>query len=389
MKRLIAVLLCACLVLTGCTGGSGYQSDLVSPASNVYPEQYADLSDPELVDYLEDDVYDSLVLALDSDDYLVEEVEVSYVSQEYLEELSFNSLDNVFFGYSLDEVIEHFGDTPYVFTASDGKTVVKEFESYDDTWDQVALNVAVGTGVIVVLATVTVVAPAVGAPQAVTAVFTFATKGAVVGAAIDAPVSGAMAGIMTGLETGSVDEAIKSAALEASEGYKIGAIIGGATGALSEVVWLKEASAGGLTMSEAAIIQKESQYPIEAIRDMRNIDEYEVYKKAGLKPCTITTPQGKKTVLAGELDLNRKDPSGLSNLERMKGGKPPLDADGIPYEYHHIGQKNDGALALLTQKEHDSGGLHARQESEIDRSRFETLKKHVNRGLADLYEAAA
>lgn len=389
MKRLVAALLIACLSLTGCTGGITIGSNVVSPRSYEYPEEYASLSDPELVDSLEEGVYNSLVAELDSNEYLVEEVQVAYISQEYLDELSFNSKENVFFGYTLDDVIAHFGSTPYVFTAADGKTVVKEFESYDDTWDQIASNVAAGTGVIVILATISFAAPVVGAPQALTAVFTFATKGAVVGAAIEAPVSGAIAGIMTGLETGDPNEAIKSAALSASEGYKMGAIVGGATGALSEFTWLKSASANGLTMSQAATIQKESRYPLEVIQDMRNMDEYLVYKEAGLKPCTVATPYGKRTVLARDLDLARKDAEGYTNLYRMEHGKPPLDANGHPYELHHIGQKNNGALAILTREEHDSKGLHIMQESEIDRPIFDSERKQLYRNIAPLYSEAA
>lgn len=261
MMRLVAALLALCLALTGCSDGQG--QNVVSPRSYEYPAEYSSLTDPELVDGLEKGVYDSLISELDSDEFLVEEVEVAYVSQEYIDELSYNSLDNVFFGYSLEDVMNHFGDTPYVFASEDGQTIVKEFEGYDDTWEQVALNVAQGTGVIVILATVSVVAPAAGAPAAVTAIFTFATKGAVIGAAIEAPVSGAIAGISTALETGDADEAISSAALAASEGYRSGAIVGAATGALTEAAWLRGASASGLTMSEAATVQMESGYPLD------------------------------------------------------------------------------------------------------------------------------
>lgn len=387
LMRLVSALLSLCLVLTGCSGWSA--PNLVSPRSYVYPAEYSSLADPELVDELEEGVYDSLVSELDSDEYLVEEVEAAYVSQEHIDELSFNSRDNVFFGYSLEDVVGHFGDTPYVFTAEDGRTVVKEFESYDDTWDQVARNVAMGTGVIVVLVTVSAVAPAAGAPAAVTAIFTCAAKGAVAGAAIEAPVSGALAGIMTGVEKGDADEAIKSAALAASEGYRSGAIIGAVTGGLTEAAWLRGASKGGITMSEAATVQKESGYPLDVIRGMRNMDEYEVYRRAGLEPCTVSTPQGKRTVLARELDLKRVDESGRTNLQRMEGGLAPKDADGYSYELHHIGQKNDGALALLTRKEHDSEGLHLRQQSEIERPLFDTERSIIYKYLARCYSEAA
>lgn len=389
MRKLISILLIACLALAGCSGGASAQV-LSSPQSYEYPDEYASLDDPELAESLEEGVYESLVSGLSSDEYLVEEVEVAYVSQEYIEELSYNSLGNVFFGYSLEDVIAHFGETPYVFTAQDGQTVVKEFVSYDETWDEIARNVAMGTGVIVVLATVSVVAPAVGAPQAITAIFTFSTKGAIVGAAIEAPVSGAIAGITTALETGDANEAIRTAAVAASEGYKTGAIIGAATGALAETSFLRSATKSGLTMSEAATVQMESRYPLAVIQDMRNIDEYAVYKNAGLKPCTVKTPQGTRTVLARELDLKRKiDADGHTNLWLMEQGYAPRDANGYPYELHHVGQKNNGALAILTRKEHDAKGLHLPQESEIARSTFDKERENIYRYIASLYSEAA
>lgn len=387
MRRLLSALLVLCLILTGCSGGESV--GLTSPRSLEYPAEYASLSDPELVESLEKGVYDSLVAELGSDEYLVEEVEVNDVSQEYINELNYNSLDNVFFGYSLEDVVSHFGDAPYIFTAQDGYTVVTEFVSYDDTWDQVIQNVAEGTGVIVVLATISLVAPAVGAPQAVTAIFTFATKGAVLGAAIEAPVSGALAGIVTGAEAGDADEAIRSAALAASEGYRSGAIVGAATGGLTEVSWLRNASTGGLTMSEAATVQMESKYPLEVVRGMRNMDEYEVYREAGLKPCVVETPQGKRTVLARDLDLQRVDDNGHTNIWRMEHGYAPKDAEGHSYELHHVGQKNDGALAMLTRDEHDSKGLHIVQKSEIDRDTFGSERRDIYKYFAELYAEAA
>ena len=383
MKRVLALALCICLVLAGCKGApSDTESQVIKPVSYAYPEEYASMDDTELVDGLEESVYESLVSELGSDDYLVEDVEVSYVSQEYLDELASNSKKNIFFGYSLEEVINHFGETPYVFTNDGGSTVVREFESY------VATNVAMGAGVIVVCATVTAVAPAVGAPTAVTAIFTFATKGAVIGSAIDASVSGTVAGVMKGMETGDAKEAIKAAMLGASEGFKSGAIIGATTGGAAEGAGLLRASRNGLTVSEAAAIQMESKLPLRIIQDMRNVEEYEIYKSANLKACTVKTADGTRTVLARDLDMKIVDNNGLTNRERMLDGLNPIDENGISLEYHHIGQKNDGALALLTRSEHDMPGLHFGQESEIERRAFNSERASINKYLIELYPEA-
>lgn len=390
MKRLLSLLLCCSLVLAGCASGPSTSSDLLEPVSYSYPTEYESANDPDIVEGLEESVYLSLVETLDSDEYLIDEVEVAHVSKEYLDELSWNSQENIFFGYTLSEIQDYFGETPYVFTVEEGQTVVKPFESYDETWEMVATNVATGTGVILVLVTVSAVAPAIGAPAAVTAIFTFASEGGVAGGAIDASISGAVSGIVTGVETGDIDEAIKSATLAASEGYKMGAIIGAATGGAAEGVGLLRASRNGLTMSEAATIQMESKLPLSIIKDMRNMEEYEVYKSAGLKACTVKTPEGTRTVLARELDMARLDENGLTNLQRMQKGLNPIDENGIPFEYHHVGQKNDGALALLSRSEHDMPGLHFNQESEIERSLFNSERAHINQEIIlELYAEAA
>lgn len=381
MKRLISLLLCGCLALAGCASNASTSSEVVAPQSYSYPAEYDSANDPDIVEGLEESVYMSLLDSLDSDEYVIDEVEVAHVSKEYLDELSWNSQENVFFGYTLSEIKDYFADTPYVFTVEDGQTVVKPFESYDETWEKVAANVATGTGVILVLVTVSAVAPAVGAPAAITAIFTFATEGAVAGAVIDASISGAVSGIVTGYETGDVDEAIKSASLAASEGYKMGAIIGAATGGAYEGIGLLRASRNGLTMSEAAAIQMESKLPLSIIKDMRNMEEYEVYKNAGLKAYTVKTSQGMRTVLARDLDMARLDENGLTNLQRMEKGLNPIDENGIPFEYHHVGQKNDGALAMLSRSEHDAPGLHFNQESEIERNLFNSERSEINKGI--------
>ena len=394
MRRLLTALLCACLVLSGCATPPSSETQIVEPVSYHYPDEYASPADPEIAEGLEESVYASLREALNSEDFLIDEVEVAYVSQEYLDELQYNSQENVFFGYTLPEIRDYFEGVPYVFTVENGVTVVKPFEDYDDTWEQVAVNVATGTGVIAVCATVTVLAPAVGAPTAVTAIFTFATGGAVSGAVVDAAISGVFTGITTGVQTGDIEQAIKAAALSASEDYKCGAIIGAAAAGAAEGVGLlkaskyaKKAGEAGLTMSEAAKVQLESGFSLKTIRNMRNMDEYEVYKSAGLKECIVKTPEGIRRVLARDLDMKITDKDGRTNLQRMEKGLNPIDENGVTYDYHHVGQKNDGTLALLSKHEHRMSGLHSKQMSEIERNAFNREKRQINKiSAAQLYE---
>ena len=42
----------------------------------------------------------------------------------------------------------------------------------------------------------------------------------------------------------------------------------------------------------------------------------------------------------------------------MKQGLAPLDSDGISYELHHVGQRKNGTLAIMSQKEHDDPAIH-------------------------------
>ena len=42
----------------------------------------------------------------------------------------------------------------------------------------------------------------------------------------------------------------------------------------------------------------------------------------------------------------------------MQQGLAPQDSNGISYELHHVGQKKDGTLAILSQSEHDNPAIH-------------------------------
>ena len=74
-----------------------------------------------------------------------------------------------------------------------------------------------------------------------------------------------------------MNEALEAAALSGSEGYKWGAIIGSITGGTKEAFVLNAATKNGLTMSEAAIIQRESGLPMDVITQFHSMDEYLVY----------------------------------------------------------------------------------------------------------------
>lgn len=66
------------------------------------------LSDPNLLGYVEDSLTAEIAACFESDDYIVEDVAAVYISQEYLDELAFNSQMNVFYGYSLADLDAQF-----------------------------------------------------------------------------------------------------------------------------------------------------------------------------------------------------------------------------------------------------------------------------------------
>lgn len=383
MKRIVALVLSCCLLLSACsqdvdpsaaskveitppadshTTSQEIISDLGEPDFSkdaptiptefqaIIPE-YNNLNDPALLGYVEDSVYAELVKNLD-DGYFVQNVSAVYVSSEYLEEVSYNSKSNIFFGYTLAELDAQFQGTRYVFTLNDkGETTVEPFEEYDDTYERVIKNVAVGSGVILICVTVSVVSGGVGAP-AISMIFSASAKTGAIMALSSGGIGALASGIVTGVQTQDFDKAVKAAALAGSESFKWGAISGAINGGVSEAVALKGATLNGLTLDKAAILQREG-YPLDVIKEFRNIEQYNICKEAGLSPQMVNG----NTALIRDIDLNFVDEMGRTNLERMQQGLAALDpATGGSYQLHHVGQRADSTLAILTKEEHILGG---------------------------------
>ena len=351
MKKIVALLLIVSLL--ACSLTTSFAEEAQLPAGSVPEAGFSGMNDPNLLRYTEDTIYENLVATLDSDEYFVENVSAVYISQEYIDELAYNSQANIYFGYTLQELAEQFQGKKYIFTlGDDGSTIVTEFEEYDDTYDRALKNVAIGTGVILVCVTVSLVSAGLGAP-AVSMIFSVAAQSGTKMALSGGIMGGVAAGIVTGVQTGDMDEALKAAALAGSEGFKWGAISGALAGGASEAIALKGATRSGLTMNEAATIQRESKYPLDVIKQFKSMDQYEICKNAGLYPVTVNG----KTSLVRAIDLDYVDDFGRTNLQRMKEGLAAIDPDsGLPYELHHIGQKTDSTLAILTKAEHMQGG---------------------------------
>lgn len=128
-----------------------------------------------------------------------------------------------------------------------------------------------------------------------------------------------------------------------------------------------------LTEDEKARIKEETGWSDEIIDSISSMEEYEVYKKAGLVEAEIN---GRPCLINPNIDMDQKDAFGRTNKERMEAGLAPLDKDGNPIELHHIGQHADSPLAELTQEQHrgkeNYSILHdTKKESEIDRPAFD------------------
>ncbi|MCH5249552.1 MAG: HNH/ENDO VII family nuclease [Lachnospiraceae bacterium] len=311
------------------------------------------LDDETLINYVEDNIYAGLVDQLNSEEFFVENVEAIYYPKEYIEALASNSQPNLYFGYTSDELNEQFQGTKYVFTlGDDGQTVVVPMETLtDDVYVKAMEDVIIGTGVILVCVTVSVVTAQ--ALPAVSMIFAASASTGTAFAKGSGAIGFASAAITKGYETESFEQAIKAGVEASGEGFKWGAICGVVYGGGKEAITLKGATLNGLKMNDAARIQKESGFPLELIKQFKSYNEYEVYKNAGL----YTKMVNGKLALVRDIDLNYitelSDGTKVTNLELMRDGKAPFDpATGKRYQLHHINQEVDGTLAILKEAEH-------------------------------------
>lgn len=343
---------------------------------------FSSLNDPGLLRYMQDYIYADLIDKLDSNEYFIERVEAVYISKEYIDEMQYNSLENEYFGYRLSDLDTAFEGKKYIFTLDENEqTTVQLFQEVeeDNSFEKIVKNVAIGTGVILLCVTVSVLTG--GAAPAVSMVFAASAKGATVMGLSAGLFSGVTAGVAKGIQTQNFEEAIKAAALQGSESFKWGAITGAVVGGGTEFVGLRGATIKGLTMNDAAIIQRESKYPLSVIAELHNMNEYKVFAEAQLKAYMV----GNETVLLpSNIDWNTAY-EGMTNLERIKKGLAPIDpVNGVRYDLHHIGQEADATLAMIPETLHQKYTkiLHAfKDESVIDRNAFAKQKKEFYKML--------
>ena len=198
----------------------------------------------------------------------------------------------------------------------------------EDVYIKTLEDVIVGTGVILICVTVSVVS----APAAPAVSMIFAAS-ATTGTRV-ALESGAMSFCCCcyseGYETENFEQAMKAGAEAAGEGFKWGQLLEQLWGVVVRLFLLKGATANGLTMNKAARIQRETKWPLDIIKSIHSYDEYNIYKTAGLKP-TRFSPS--KWAFTREIDWSLVDSQGRTNVQRVsKWGLAPIDKDGMSYE---------------------------------------------------------
>jgi hypothetical protein len=105
-----------------------------------------------------------------------------------------------------------------------------------------------------------------------------------------------------------------------------------------------------------------------------------------------------KTALVRDIDWQYTDELGRTNLQRVHEGLSPLDpASGKTYELHHIGQKTDSTLAILTKSEHMQNGndliwhdkiISSEVHNEANEALWQATKKQFWETLAKAAEGA-
>lgn len=108
-----------------------------------------------------------------------------------------------------------------------------------------------------------------------------------------------------------------------------------------------------LIQKEKCIIKEETGWSDGIVDAIRSMDEYRIYKEAGLIEGEVN---GKKCLMKVDIDWNQKDQYGTTNRERVAEGYAPHDKTSRPIQLHHIGQHADSPLAELTFIEHRTGG---------------------------------
>ena len=202
-----------------------------------------------------------LVESMDFGEFVeIESVSAVYISQEYVEELAYNSIDNFIMGYSATE-LSVLDNEAWFFSYDNGEigiSVVDRNAAYGDyvsanlpkEQSNALRNLAIGGGVILLCCTLSVF----GGPV-LSCIALSAAKGAALGSLVGAAVYGGVSAATYRISEGTWDGALEAMIEPMSEGFLVGSITGALTGALTASNCFTEgtliATAGGMLAIEA------------------------------------------------------------------------------------------------------------------------------------------
>lgn len=229
------ILLSFSILVCGCTPNKKGKDVKKDEESSIEEKEddisFTGLDDPKLQEYIVENLYSGFNANLNNEDFEITEISTIYISKEYLDELEYNSKNNIYFGFTDSELNEMFGNQKYVFTVKDGKTVAVKYEEYIDNNKKMLTNLAIGSGVIIVCATISV-----STGGTISVVFAASVKTASKFALGSAAFSGITASVIEYYKTGDFNKAIEKGSIEATEGFKWGAIFGAVTGGTTEYI---------------------------------------------------------------------------------------------------------------------------------------------------------
>lgn len=270
----------------------------------------------------------------------------------------------------LDEAYDLYKECNEKFEAS-GQTLCNLYA--ETPWYETSEGkLAIGIGVLVVTAAVAIVCPAVLGAAAATVTQSIATS-ALVGSAISGIMNGAASvkagkSFFDGFASGVEEGAIIGTATYIYHGNKYDkAITGGdvaktwAECAITSFV-LRSVFEGGKSSSKA-----DGKNKVMSTSKGRVESERSITCEGGSGSVIYTSVEYEGTVkVNGEVrDVSRKvyqrndidfeyfdETTGLTNLERMQAGKPPIGTDGNAIQLHHILQKEAGPMVEIREITH-------------------------------------
>lgn len=99
---------------------------------------------------------------------------------------------------------------------------------------------------------------------------------------------------------------------------------------------------------------KDAYQDIDTVKAKMSPEERNYYESINT---SVSEINGREALVRNDIDYDKVDSKGRTNLDRMSEGLAPLDSSGKPIELHHMGQKMDAPLVELTREEHRGKGV--------------------------------